>query len=478
MALFSLALLLIIPALLSIEQSIALALPLGVALAAAFFLMALPPILWLARRKTLPDQDIWRSMQTVEGEDLFSARSALMPGLAFLLDSQARMVRIGGREMSDFLRCLREPLGRPFIDQVHVTDRIAFVSAIDALRMGESRTRLVLRLAMPDPANGQMMSVALDMTTCTVGQHGMNGIFVQMLDATREQALAERVDTLSEELQEAHEAKTRFLAAVSHELRTPLNAILGFSDILMGDYLGRLEDERHREYVRLIRQSGGHLLSVVNTMLDMSRIEAGRYELIVEPFAVADVVQDCEKMLGLQAREKGLALTSRIARDVGELSADPRAVRQILINLVGNAIKFTDAGGVVTIDASRSAHHIVISVSDTGIGIAEEKVAELGRPFVQIQSDYSRRYDGVGLGLSLVKGLVALHGGALCMKSRPGEGTVVEITLPADGSGVGKVRDDRNGVEFPPRLQADMQGQHHVSGRQEGLDGSAKAKIA
>jgi cell cycle sensor histidine kinase DivJ len=162
-------------------------------------------------------------------------------------------------------------------------------------------------------------------------------------------------------------------------------------------------------------------------------------------------------MLGLQAREKGVQLTSRIMRNVAEVNADQRAIQQILINLVGNAIKFTDRGGLVTIDAEVVGTDLNLVVSDTGIGIAENKLATLGQPFVQIQNDYTRKYEGTGLGLSLVKGLVALHGGRFDMRSRAGEGTVVTVTIALDGSGI-RTSDEQESVEqtmveFPPRLK-------------------------
>lgn len=218
-------------------------------------------------------------------------------------------------------------------------------------------------------------------------------------------------------------------------------------------------------------------------MLDMSRIEAGRYELVTEPFLVEEVIETCRAMLDLTARDKGVTLTARTARGLGEAVADRRAVQQILINLAGNAIKFTGKGGVVSLDATVRGADLVISVSDTGIGIAEDKLALLGQPFMQVQNDYNRSYEGTGLGLSLVKGLVALHGGRFEIASKPGEGTLVTITLPVDGSGVmdaatedaaggmtetvgdaaaGADTAARTGyerVEFPPRLMSARQAQ-------------------
>jgi cell cycle sensor histidine kinase DivJ len=155
-------------------------------------------------------------------------------------------------------------------------------------------------------------------------------------------------------------------------------------------------------------------------MLDMSKIESGRYEVFVEPFVVGDVVDSCDAMLRLQAANRGVTLTRRLAPGIGEVVADRRAVQQILINLVGNAIKFTEAGGVINIDAAMKADQLVLSVSDTGVGIPKTSWRGIGEPFVQAQNGLARHYEGTGLGLSLVKGLVDLHGGVFAIESRKG----------------------------------------------------------
>ena len=178
-------------------------------------------------------------------------------------------------------------------------------------------------------------------------------------------------------------------------------------------------------------------------------------------------------MLGLQARDKGIKLTSRVPRAIGEVVADQREIQQILINLVGNAVKFTDRGGIVTIDAAREGRDLLLTVSDTGIGIPADKLELIGQPFMQVQNEYTRKYEGTGLGLSLVKGLVALHGGGFVIRSQPGEGTVITIRIPADGSGIACENDHRLGgastVEFPPRLAMDMETVYQPS-----LDGKDK----
>ncbi|WP_156381697.1 sensor histidine kinase [Rhizobium sp. Leaf341] len=382
----------------------------------------------------------------------------LFAGLVTLHDLRGSVTAVHGRDAAGFLAWMRDPAGRGFIEQIHVSDRIAFLRAIDAVRLGAAGETVEVRLERGSMTEGGAQLLHIRCELAGIVEDGvLNGILVQSRDISAEVALKADAASKAEAAESANEAKSRFLAAVSHELRTPLNAILGFSDILSGEYFGRLENDRQREYVALINQSGAHLLSVVNTMLDMSKIEAGRYELIAEPFVVADAVSACEAMLGLQAEAKGVKLTSRILRGVGEIHADRRAVQQILINLVGNAIKFTDAGGIVTIDAEVCGADLRLTVSDTGIGIPAEKLAHLGQAFMQVENEYTRAYEGTGLGLALVKGLVALHGGGFDISSRVREGTAIRISLPLDGSGIRDVDqvDETAGVaEFPPRLKS------------------------
>jgi Signal transduction histidine kinase len=444
----------------------ALALPLGFALVLCAFLFGAGVIVLLdrpAETEEMPAPAV-RSIET-----------ALCPGLLVMLDAHGVVESLGGRDRDAYIGCLREPQGRAFADQVHVSDRIAFLQALDGLRQGSDAAVVEFRLERLGPGReaGQFMNVRMDMTAERDADGELSAILAQILDIGSEVAVRAEARRLLAETDEANETKSRFLAAVSHELRTPLNAILGFSDILAGEYFGRLENDRQREYVHLIRQSGAHLLSVVNAMLDMSKIEAGRYELMMEPFEIGGTVRECESMLSLQAREKGITLTSRVGRRAGEVVADQRAVKQMLINLVGNAIKFTEAGGAVIVDADVIDNRLVIAVSDTGIGIPADKLELIGRPFTQIHGDYARRYDGSGLGLSLVKGLTALHGGQFALLSRPGEGTVVTITLPADGCGDLGLSDGgaETMVEFPPRLKS-----HAVPGLDQAAASSEKVR--
>lgn len=444
-----------LPLALSAVMPASAALPAGVALAGAGALLvaaatsARQPA--AAEPKTFAQELANAAPAPVSPYDLFA-------GLVTLHDARGFVTAVHGRDRADMLCWMRDPAGRGYLDQIHVSDRIGFLAAIDRLRQGGTRETVDIRIDRPriEMNAEQFVHMRVEMTALAGPDGALAAVVAQSRDISDEAKLKSENARKAEEAESANDAKTRFLAAVSHELRTPLNAILGFSDILTGEYFGKLENDRQREYVALIHQSGAHLLSVVNTMLDVSKIEAGRYELLMEPFIVSDSVKACEQMLGLQARDKGIKLTSRVPRAIGEAVADQRAIQQILINLVGNAIKFTDRGGIVTIDAAREGKDLLLIVSDTGIGIPADKLALIGQPFMQVQNEYTRKYEGTGLGLSLVKGLVALHGGSFTMQSRPGEGTVITIRVPADGSGVAcegePGAEPSSTVDFPPRL--------------------------
>jgi cell cycle sensor histidine kinase DivJ len=218
---------------------------------------------------------------------------------------------------------------------------------------------------------------------------------------------------------------------MSHELRTPLNAIIGFSEMLANEEMMRLDQKRRHEYATLIGESGQHLLSVVNGILDMSKIESGNFEITPEPFGPAPVVATCCDLMALRARESGIDLVCRVPA-LPDIVADKRAIKQILINLLSNAIKFTRRGGKVVVTGEVENGFISLVVEDTGVGIAEDDLTHVGDPFFQVRTAYDRTHDGTGLGLSIVKGLVELHGGELAIRSRVGVGTRVAVRLPID----------------------------------------------
>jgi len=229
----------------------------------------------------------------------------------------------------------------------------------------------------------------------------------------------------------ANITKSQFLANMSHELRTPLNAINGFSELILGEAFGPFQPAKYREYIEFISQAGGHLLSLINDLLDLSKIEAGKMELHVEAVPTEQIVYAAAESVRKMADDRSVALRSDVATDCPILHADPRAIRQILLNLLSNAVKFTPAAGSVTIGVTRNGGDgIHISVADTGIGMTEAEAAKAFELYGQVQSDLTRNTKGTGLGLPLVKSLAELHGGSLSLVSEKGKGTTVTVFLP------------------------------------------------
>jgi cell cycle sensor histidine kinase DivJ len=228
----------------------------------------------------------------------------------------------------------------------------------------------------------------------------------------------------------ANRAKSSFLANMSHELRTPLNAIIGFSEVMTREMFGPVGSTKYLEYSRLIHESGGHLLELINSVLDMSKIEAGKLELYEECFPLADTAESALRFVKIPAERGGVALKLSIAPGAGTIFADKRAIKQVLINLLTNAIKYTPRGGDVRVKAVRDERGIEITVSDSGIGISAKDLERLGKPFEQVEGEHVRSKEGTGLGLALVKALSALHGGDAVLESVLGEGTTVRIRLP------------------------------------------------
>jgi two-component system cell cycle sensor histidine kinase PleC len=241
--------------------------------------------------------------------------------------------------------------------------------------------------------------------------------------------LAEKYAAEKTRAEEANQAKSKFLANMSHELRTPLNAIIGFSEIMGSGMFGPLGADKYREYCADIHNSGQYLLDVINDILDMAKIEAGRIRLDFEDLDLDTMLAESMRVVSARAQDKKLALTSRISAGL-HLHGDRRAVKQIALNLLSNAVKFTPAGGRVTLRGRTSGDCIVPSIADSGIGIAPDALTRLGRPFEQVESQLTKSHQGSGLGLAISKSLVELHGGRMRIRSTPGKGTLVAVRLP------------------------------------------------
>jgi signal transduction histidine kinase len=245
-------------------------------------------------------------------------------------------------------------------------------------------------------------------------------------EASREEALVAR-----DAAERANRMKSMFLATMSHELRTPLNAIIGFSELIHTQLYGPHSDPRYAEYAGLIQNAGRHLLSLINDILDMSKIEAGKFELHRESFDMRGVVRDCLDMMSERAQQGGVALVDDLPASPLRIEADQRAIKQILLNLLSNAVKFTRAGGRVTVRARLDAGNLTLAVIDTGIGILADQLSRLGNPFVQVRTSAGSTHEGTGLGLALVRALAEIHEGSLKLESAPGRGTSVFVTIPA-----------------------------------------------
>jgi signal transduction histidine kinase/DNA-binding response OmpR family regulator len=242
--------------------------------------------------------------------------------------------------------------------------------------------------------------------------------------------LSVRLEAENRQIQEANRLKNEFLANMSHELRTPLNAVIGFAEILRGGE-GRLPEAKRAEYINHIAASGRHLLRLINDVLDLSKVESGKFDLVPEPIQLPQVVQDVVSVLQPEASRKGVQVHSQLDPTLAEVVLDPARLKQMLYNLLSNAIKFTDAGGRVWLRASpEGVDRLRIEVEDTGIGIAEHDLPKLFRQFQQVHSGPAKAYPGTGLGLVLTRHLAELHGGSVGVRSTPGQGSVFHLVLP------------------------------------------------
>jgi two-component system, cell cycle sensor histidine kinase DivJ len=331
------------------------------------------------------------------------------------------------------------PLGRlaghGLFDRVHVADRPAYLTALsEAALRGEARS-VEFRIRRDSPAERagfiwvEMRCRPLEHSPLDKTNSEVEVVAV-MRDVTERKIQEQALSAARVEAERADAAKSRFLATMSHELRTPLNAIIGFSDMMMHEDDLLITAEKRKEYALTINESGQHLLSVVNGILDISKMEAGNFEISKQPFFPRGAIISCCNLMALKARENGLDLLTRIPDDLPEIMGDSRAFKQIMLNLVSNAIKFTERGGAVTVASHIEAARLVVSVADTGVGISGDDLKHIGSPFFQAGTTYQRRHEGTGLGLSIVKSLVALHGGEIRVASALDEGTTVTIELP------------------------------------------------
>ena len=437
-----------------------------VAFAAVLALSCVAALILLGYFSLLPTVPAGASMRTTLMA--FGALSATLyaAGLAFASDSLARIgvdlltreeerYRLLTRNMSDvisrhgrngavqFISPAADALlgvpaarltGHGLFERVHVADRPAYLTALsDAGRGGEACS---VEFRVKRGEGGQADFIWVEMRCRPLDQASRPGapgeaeVVAVMRNVTDRKVQEQALELARGAAERADAAKTRFLATMSHELRTPLNAIIGFSEMIIREQDLMIDAARRNEYAQLINDSGQHLLSVVNGILDMSKMESGNFEIMPEPFAPRAALINCCNLLALKARENGIDLVVNAAPDLPEITGDSRAFKQIMLNLVSNAIKFTERGGKVTVAAIIDDTKLVLGVTDTGVGIAADDLQRIGDPFFQAGKTYQRRHEGTGLGLSIVKSLVALHGGELNVQSKVDEGTTVTVVLP------------------------------------------------
>lgn len=382
-------------------------------------------------------------MPIVGGTELLEVVLAAVPGACAVWDKDKRLIVANRTFIEDFNLppelCQR---GSAYED---VSRRAAAAVASGGMRpdpdtgaeLIDLKSNKSLKLLEHKTRDGGLVSFAIDITRQKADEDRLlrserqtRSVVGELERAERESAeLAEKYNAARLKAEEASAAKSNFLANMSHELRTPLTAIIGFSDMMAKQMHGPLGHDQYLEYIRSIHESGEHLLALIVDVLDMAKVEAGKFEIHPKPTYVDEIIEQVARMVATRAEEKQVELDVDLS-DIGQATVDARAIKQILINLVGNAIKFTPTGGRVLIQSRGSVKDIMIRVVDTGIGIPPEDIPRLGRPFEQIENDHSRTHEGTGLGLALCKAFVALHGGTIDISSEVGVGTMISVVLP------------------------------------------------
>jgi len=383
-----------------------------------------------------------------ESEERFRAFVNHSPTKIHIKDLEGRYVLVNSKAEELYGRSEEAARGATTSDLFDAEQTAVFVAhdrkvletgqAIEAeevfVREGRRRTFLTVKFPIRD-ADGRIVGVAANGMDISERKE-----FEQELVATREhlerqsrdlEEMAQNLSMACEQAEYANRAKSEFLANMSHELRTPLNAILGFSEVIEAEAFGAIGNEKYREYVELIHESGKHLLALINDLLDLSKVEAGKQDLLEEEVDMAEVVEACIVLVAERAEKGAVGIAFEASTDLPRLRADKRCMKQIVVNLLSNAVKFTPAGGKVEVRASvDSLGSSMLIVSDTGIGIAAQDIPKALTPFGQVNSKTRNPNEGTGLGLPLSRSLAELHGGSLDIQSEVGVGTKVTVRFP------------------------------------------------
>lgn len=338
------------------------------------------------------------------------------PGAAVVaVDAEGRVAALSGEAGALSERAAAEILGAPFLALFAEADRASVAAAL-----GEGAGRLAAALRRAD---GGLTPVELCFRRRDNGENT-----VLILDAPG-RSTGEKLSAAARAMRAEARERADLLADLSHEMKTPLNAVIGFAEAMAGETFGPLGHKKYAEYADYIRASGGHLLDLVTSILDLARIESDRFTLHPEMIDLGRLAEECAGIVRLAAERAGLKLTTRIAADIPESWLDPRAMRQIVINLLSNAVKFTSDGEIL-LSVDRAGEHIVLTVTDTGVGMSKDELDQLGARFTAAQVDGVRGAKGAGLGLALAFALAELHEGSLDIASAPGEGVTATLRLP------------------------------------------------
>jgi PAS domain S-box-containing protein len=320
-------------------------------------------------------------------------------------------------------------IGRPTLDITHPEDRELGTDEIAAMIRGDRQS-----FAMEKRYIRKDGSVAwVNLTLSAMWREGRIEYLIGVTEdiERRKQAEAQML-AAKEQAENASRAKSEFLAGMSHELRTPLNAIIGFAETMYSQVLGPMP-ERYREYAGDIAGSGRHLLGIISDILDLAKIEAGKMELDDFPMDIIAVVEDSVRLLRDRGASAGIGISVDLPAGLPQIMADERRIRQVMINLLANAVKFTPHGGLVSISASLTpGRGLALTVADSGIGMTEDEIAQAVEPFVQVNSSIARRHEGTGLGLPMVMAIMEMHGGSVVIRSLPNEGTRVTVLFPPE----------------------------------------------
>ncbi len=401
--------------------------------------------IWGARLGELRDSRASQSLET------YRELTATLGDMLMRLDLTGAVVDVATDPCNGFRFCPADLSEHGLFERILVSDRPKFLKAVADAAQCDKTMNVEFRLRMGARSGARRVHEKPNYRWVEMRAHrsiAMGGAVIAILrDVTPTREAREALEAAREASEQANKWKNRLLANVSHELRTPLNAIIGFSEMLANEELAPKEPARQREYANIIHVSGEHLLSLVNSILDMSKIEAGSFEIEPEHFDLPGLIDFCCEVVKLKAEEKQISLTRSCPEKLGEIVADKRACKQILLNLLSNAVKFTPERGSVSVVARLDGAFVEIAVSDTGIGVTQTDLSRLGDPFFQAKATYDRPYEGAGLGLSIVRGLVGLHGGSMAFESAPDEGACVAVRLPLDCRRAQKTADKSAKIE-------------------------------